>query len=136
MKTETQTGAANFRREIVVALLSVVCAGVLGFIGWTLLDRLHWAARESQIDSQQQDIDQLKKWKSRAPANPASEEGLQDLRDEVRQDHTETMDALRDLERRFYDASMKPRSSLNAAPNGGGIGKVLAIVPAVFPISH
>lgn len=135
MRTDTQAGAVNFRREIVVAMLSVICAGVLAFIGWTLLDRLHWAARETQIDAQQQDIDQLKKWKARAPTNPASEEGLQDLRDEVRQDHTETMDALRELERRFYDASLKPRSSLGA-PGGGLAGKSAVMIPAVYPTSH
>ena len=77
--------------------MSAIGAG----IGWSFIDRLHWAANEKQIEVTVQDVKEIKQHLADLPSAYVSRKEQEIREEKTQEQHRETMDALRHLEGRI-----------------------------------
>jgi hypothetical protein len=84
----------TYLREISIASISILLTAAVSLAGWGLTDRIHWAAREQQIEDTAQLIHELKTKIDTMPQNFVTRQEFEQVRQMLQADHAETIAAI------------------------------------------
>ncbi len=94
--------AANpWKERIAVAVITMFISAVGAGIGWSFVDRIHWAANEKQIQVNTEHLGKVDKKLDELPSAYISRQEHEAIEKKSEEQHRETMDGIRHLENRI-----------------------------------
>ncbi len=88
-----ENGKGTLRRELVVAVVSILTTALLGAVGWGIVDRIQWQADKQQIAINTGRLDIIERRLSQTPFDPQMANEVANLRQDVK-DLSARIDAL------------------------------------------
>lgn len=91
----------SLRRELTVMFLTLFITMLGATVGWIIVDRIHWAANERQIEINTGRITQTEKRLDSLPTDFMLRQEHNAIEEQARAQHVEVMNAIRHLDERL-----------------------------------
>jgi hypothetical protein len=104
-----------FVRELMICAVSITLTAAFGMAAWGITDRMHWAAKEQQMDDTAKSVTEIKNRIDVIPQNFTTRQEFDEVRQLIRDDHTETIIELGQLGARIDRLAIReglPRATL------------------------
>ena len=102
---------------------------IIAFIGWGLLDRMHWATVEGIVYVDKGRLDLIEKRLETIPKDPVSRQEHIDLVNRIDQQHTETVNDLHHLSDQIYSLALGSRARVSKSFGVDEEKQIPAVVP-------
>lgn len=110
----------HFSRDLLVSCSAAIIAAIFGLAGWFFLDRIHWAAREQQIDDNASTVRDIKGKVDSLPNEFVTRQEFIQVQQLIQSDHVDTINAINHLSDRVDRAMLsRPRSAVQFTDPGG-----------------
>jgi hypothetical protein len=108
----------TLRRELVVAIVSILTTALIAAIGWGIVDRIQWQADKQQIAINTGRLDIIERRLAQSPFDPQMAEEVANLRQDVKDLSARIDELLLALNRRR--SNIDPPSSFASRPGDAG----------------